>query len=153
MMWTCKSFATAFIFRAHFLYSANLFLWTQAISVQLSHYYDSQTPSMKLVSFLTEHVLIDSSTNEKSFTVSRAARFWQRCCLSLRQVCVCMCVEMALKADLMLGLRHQKHNSDAVSLKNSLHHFIWCKNLYLVVVLFLHVFTEGQTNRTNLNVL
>ncbi len=54
-------------------------------------------------------------------------------------VCVCVCVQMALKADLMLGLRHQNHNSRAVSLKDSLHHFR-CKNLYLVLFLFLHVY-------------
>lgn len=79
--------------------------------------------------FSTEHILIDSSTNEKSFTVNRAAAcFWQRRCLSLRRECV----QMALKADLMLGLRHQSHNSGAVSLRNSSHHFR-CKNLYLFV--------------------
>lgn len=55
--------------------------------------------------FLTEHILIDSATNEKSFAGSEAAIcFGQRRCLSLRRECV----QMALKADLMSGLRHQK---------------------------------------------
>ncbi len=67
-------------------------------------------------------------------------------------VCVCVCFQMALKVDLMLGLRHHEHNSVAVSRKNSVHHFIPCKNLCLLVVLFLHIFMEDQTNGADFNV-
>lgn len=42
--------------------------------------------------FFDRHILTDSSTNEKSFTVNRAdACFWQKCWGECTTACVCVC--------------------------------------------------------------